>query len=106
MSQEELAHRLGYKDRSMITKIESGIVDISQSKISQFAEALSTTPAYLMGWSEESEQTFSEKLNSDEHFVLDNYRSLSSRGKEYVKEQIAIASHVYGEKPASSEKIG
>ena len=33
MSQEDLAHAMGYKDRSMIAKIESGKVDISQRKI-------------------------------------------------------------------------
>ena len=53
MSQEDLAHALGYKDRSMITKIESGKVDISQKKIISFARALNTTPSYLMGWTDE-----------------------------------------------------
>ncbi len=51
MSQEDLAHAMGYKDRSMITKIESGKVDLSQKKIVSFAQVLNTTPAYLMGWS-------------------------------------------------------
>ena len=50
MSQTDLALKMGYKDGSMITKIESGKVDISQKKIIAFAKALDTTPAYLMGW--------------------------------------------------------
>ena len=50
MSQEELAHRLGYKSRSTINKIEMGINDITQSKIKAFADALNTTPGYLMGY--------------------------------------------------------
>ena len=53
MSQDDLAHAMGYKDRSMITKIESGKVDISQKKIMAFANVLDTTPAYLMGWTDE-----------------------------------------------------
>lgn len=53
MSQTDLAMKMGYKDGSMITKIESGKVDISQKKIVAFAKALGTTPAYLMGWSED-----------------------------------------------------
>jgi len=53
MSQEDLAHALGYKDRSMITKIESGKVDISQKKIIAFARVLNTTPSYLMGLTDE-----------------------------------------------------
>jgi len=50
MSQEELAKKLGYKDRSTIAKIESNVNDLTQSKIVAIAEALQTTPAALMGW--------------------------------------------------------
>lgn len=53
ISQEELARRTGYTNRSSIAKIESGKVDLSQTKIMQFAEALDTTPSDLMGWDEE-----------------------------------------------------
>lgn len=49
LSQEALAERIGYKDRSTIAKIEAGLVDLSQSKIAAFAKALDVTPAYLMG---------------------------------------------------------
>lgn len=54
MSQESLAQKLGYKSRSSINKIELGLNDISQSKIMEFAKALDTTPAYLMGWEDET----------------------------------------------------
>lgn len=50
LTQAELAKKVGYSDKSMIAKIESGIVDITRNKIMQFADALGTTPAYLMGW--------------------------------------------------------
>ena len=49
LSQEELARKVGYTDRSSIAKIEAGRVDLSQSKISAFATALGVTPAQLMG---------------------------------------------------------
>ena len=52
MTQEELARRTGYTDRSSIARIEKGEIDLSQSKIVQFAEALGTTPSHLMGWDE------------------------------------------------------
>ena len=55
MSQTDLAQKMGYKDGSMITKIESGKVDISQKKVIAFAKALDTTPAYLMGWVSDEE---------------------------------------------------
>lgn len=50
---EELAHKMGYRDKSSISKIENGKADIPQSKIAAFADALQTTPAYLMGWEEQ-----------------------------------------------------
>lgn len=53
MSQVELARRTGYTDRSSIAKIESGKVDLYQSKVELFAKALGTTPRALMGWTDE-----------------------------------------------------
>lgn len=53
MTQAELADLLGYSDRSTIAKIERGVNDISQSRISDFADALETTPAYLLGWTDD-----------------------------------------------------
>lgn len=52
MTQEELAAKLGYKNKSSIAKIEIGANDIVQSKVVEFAKALGTTVAYLMGWEE------------------------------------------------------
>lgn len=61
MSQTDLAIKMGYKDGSMITKIESGKVDISQKKIVAFAKALGTTPGYLMGWTQDPPDSFSDQ---------------------------------------------
>ena len=49
MSQETLAARLGYKDRSTIAKIESGKVDLSQSKLEAFAQVFGVSVLYLLG---------------------------------------------------------
>ena len=49
LSQSSLAEMVGYKDRSSIAKIESGLVDLPQSKIALFAKAFKITPAQLMG---------------------------------------------------------
>ena len=56
LTQEELAMKLGYKSKSTINKIELGINDLPQSKVAKFAEALATTPAYLMGWEKEEQK--------------------------------------------------
>lgn len=49
MSQEELASRMGYRSKSSITKIEKGVNDIPQNKLEDFAAALETSPAWLLG---------------------------------------------------------
>lgn len=54
MTQDELALAVGYKSRSTIAKIEAGERDPHQSMIAALAKALGTTPAYLMGWEDES----------------------------------------------------
>lgn len=53
LSQDALAKLTGYTDRSSITKIEKGLVDLQQSKIELFAKALGTTSRELVGWDEE-----------------------------------------------------
>ena len=60
MSQEELAKRTGYTDRSSIAKIEKGTVDLSQSKIQQFADVFGVPASELMGW-EDEEKTATQK---------------------------------------------
>lgn len=50
ITQDELARRLGYKSRSSINKIELDIYNLKQSKIKAIADALQTTPGYIMGW--------------------------------------------------------
>lgn len=54
---EELAKKMGYKDKSSISKIENGKADIPQSKVIAFARALNTTTAYLMGIDTEKERS-------------------------------------------------
>lgn len=53
MSQDSLAKLTGYTDRSSITKIEKGQVDLQQSKIELFAKALGTTSRELVDYNSE-----------------------------------------------------
>lgn len=59
LSQETLAKMTGYTDRSSITKIEKGQVDLQQSKIELFAKALNTTVPKLVGWDETEDNALS-----------------------------------------------
>lgn len=67
LSQDELGKRLGYKSRSSINKIELDQRNLTQSKIKAIADALETTPAYIMGWNEPD-----QKLNEENLKFFDN----------------------------------
>lgn len=54
----------------MITKIESGKVDISQKKVMAFARILNTTPGYLMGIDKESPESFVDLPHTEEARIL------------------------------------
>ena len=60
MTQSELAEKLGYSDKSMIAKIETGKVDLAQSKIIAFADALRMSPSDLMGWKDDGSSDSNE----------------------------------------------
>lgn len=62
MTQDELAVRTGYKNRSAIARIERGDVDIPQSKIDTFAAALRTTSSALLGLDGTVEGQFIDRM--------------------------------------------
>lgn len=82
MTQDELAQKAGYTSRSSINKIELGLVDIPQSKIISIAEALNTTPAYLMGWVDNSKNKLEEEKSPPENqedkglYIPEKYRDV------------------------------
>ena len=105
MSQDELAAKMGYKSRSTIAKIEKGVNDVVQSNIVKFAEVLSTTPAYLMGWLDDVEEKPVETANkladlflgfelketdSEVALMLEEYQSLTDQKKAQVREYIHL----------------
>lgn len=49
MSQDELAKKAGYTDRSTIAKIETGVNDITVNKFVEIAHALNISPVELLG---------------------------------------------------------
>lgn len=57
-SQDELAKKAGYTDRSSIAKIEKGLIDLTQSKIFLFADIFGVDPGTLMGMDGVSDYSF------------------------------------------------
>ncbi len=64
-SQERLAKELGLKSRAAISAVEKGHCDMTTDRIKRYAEALHTTPAYLMGWNNDpnARMTLAENIN-------------------------------------------
>lgn len=54
LSQEELAHLLGYKSRSTINKIETGKRDVPRKMIAQLSIVLNVSPLDILGENEKS----------------------------------------------------
>lgn len=73
LSLRDLSERMGYANHSTIARIESGKVDLPQSKIVKFAEVLNMTVAELMDWDEK------KPVEADE--LSDNMKKLI----EFVK---------------------
>ena len=92
LSQEELAAKLGYKSRSTINKIELGVNDITQSKVSAIAKALDTTSSYLMGWDDEKPLSVSTEGLSD--IKLDLINKIMAMDDETVSALSRIADQV------------
>ena len=86
MSQDELAHKLGYAGKSFISKVESGINEIPQSKVPLLAEVLKTSVPYLMGWNRDMQDRTG--LTEEERQIVAYYRSLNRTGKEIVYKTI------------------
>ena len=105
LTQGELAEKMGYKSKSTINKIEKCLNDVSQSNVVNFANALQTTEAYLMGWTDNpdknlmatkpfSTEAINNILNSlpayDEIIARDN-----TKEKDYSPDEIEKAMKLY-----------
>ena len=98
-SQRDLAAKMGYNNNSTITRIESGKVDIPQSRIVQFADVLGVSVAYLMGWidkaTHEKNDTIADavvRMRSDDEFlsVVEGLLTLDADKLSAVKQLMLV----------------
>lgn len=95
-SQRELAAKMGYSNHSTIGKIETGKVDLPQSKVVQFAEILNVSVAYLMGWEDEikkapeemAERHFQIITDADIAEMFDDFKLLDEAQRKIVKDLV------------------
>ena len=71
ISQTELAQKVGYS-KSALCKIEKNQGTVNMAKIADFAKALNTTVAYLVGYDEQADPTLQ---------IIENFVALSQEDK-------------------------
>ena len=80
-SQRDLAAKMNYSNHSTIGKIETGKVDIPQSRIVQFAEVLNTSVAFLMDWEQK------ETVTNDSNGLSESKRQLLALAESCSEEE-------------------
>lgn len=102
LSQEELAKRLGNKSRASVCTVEKDKEDLTTDRIRKYAEALETTPAYIMGWDDPVEtfdtpEAFEShwnhigggrhpiELTDEEYTLIVDYRTADTYTQESIK---------------------
>lgn len=93
MTLEQVADIVGV-GKSTVRKWETGMIaNMKRDKIALLAKALSTTPAYLMGWKEE--ETISAldepKLTESQRLMLDLFDQVPEEKQKMVLEMIRVA---------------
>lgn len=110
MTQDELAKRTGYASRSSVNKIEMAR-ELPSRKIELFADALSCSPSYLMGWTDQVESfdtsadyelawdrsgggRHSIELSPEEHTLILEYRAADDADRKMVERILAYATRL------------
>ena len=79
LTQEELAKRLGNSSRASICTVEKDREDLTTTRIAKLAQALETSPAFLMGWVDNPDPNYIETKTG-------KIEVLSNKSKEEDKE--------------------
>ena len=90
LTQTDLAIKLGYADKSMIAKIEKGLVDLPQSKILAFADTLQISPSDLMGWETTDNDIANVFVSDCLEDVIDNSNDFSPSEKAHFKNYLHL----------------
>ena len=96
-SLRELASRMGYANQSTVARIESGVIDIPQSKVVKFAEVMGTTVAFLMDWEQVQKKNDAltdivVRLRTDNEFfsLMEGINQLNPEQLASVKQVVAV----------------
>lgn len=84
-----------------VSQWEAGIKNPSVENLIRLADLYDASVDYLVGRDVRPPEPRPQQFNQAEMRMLEVYRSLNSHGKEYIRQQLTIASRIYiGERPA------
>ena len=91
MTLEQVATIVGV-GKSTVRKWETGdIANMRRDKIDSLAKALEVSPAYLMGWKENTKAPDKPKLTEGEEELLNLFRQIPENKQTVVLEMIRLA---------------
>lgn len=95
ISQEDLAKKLGLKDKSSVCKIEKAGDNVSTKSIVKYAEALGVTPAVLMGWEKQpvTDYLVSSLYTEEEQEFMELYKDADPDVRQAVVLLLKSAKH-------------
>lgn len=89
MTQSELAAKVGYSGKDMVSRVEAGKVDITRSRLMQFADALGVSSLFLFNGSESVEDIGKELPPiSETDKLIEKYNMLDAEDKARIRERI------------------
>lgn len=88
LTQDELAEKLGLQ-KSAIAKYENGRVEnIKRSMIQKMSLVFGVSPAYLMGWEEEKEESGIVYKSNDHKTVIEAIEELSADDIKIIMDMV------------------
>lgn len=94
LTQEELAKRLGYKDRSAVCRVESAGDSLSNKRVMKIADALNTSAAWLYGWDDDvppEMRVDGDPYTEEERKIIEAYRVKSFMEQKAFKTLLGIS---------------
>lgn len=97
MNQEELAMKLGYKDKSSITKVEKGVARVPAFKVMHFANALGVDVTDLI--------TIEENPTAEEQLKVIKSNTIGNDSGEKLQHIMLILAQMNDEQISKAETL-
>ena len=87
LTQEELGKLIGV-NKATINRYETGIIDIKRTTAIKLAQVFSVSPADIMGWTNNINNTPIDSYTDEEKRLINNYRVLDDIDRAEIRGEI------------------